>query len=228
MKSVKVLRLFSIRPSSCQRLPSSPPPRMWAIATVDAAVEQAQPVRREADRVRDAVGAVAGQQERARAVALRSRAADEGDRDASCRRRPWRRCAPSVARRIVAAEHLGLLEQHQLRVAPRRVVHRRRRDQGLVAEAIAAAAKSRWRRPTRRRARGTRRGARRPSPRVGDPSRSRPSSRSWTTSGRRRIQVLEHHVVAMGDQLRPALRRADRRRARGRDGSSRPPSLVRM
>ena len=34
MKSVNVLRLFSIRPSSCQRLPSSPPPRMWAMATV--------------------------------------------------------------------------------------------------------------------------------------------------------------------------------------------------
>ena len=34
MKSVKVLRLFIMRPSSCQRLPSSPPPRMWAIATL--------------------------------------------------------------------------------------------------------------------------------------------------------------------------------------------------
>ena len=47
MKSVNVFLFFSIRPSSCQRLPSSPPPRMWAMRDRHAAVEQAQPARRE-------------------------------------------------------------------------------------------------------------------------------------------------------------------------------------
>ena len=47
MKSVKVFFFFIMRPSSCQALPSSPPPRMWAMAKVNAAVEQAQAVRGE-------------------------------------------------------------------------------------------------------------------------------------------------------------------------------------
>src|SRR5207302_10193618 len=33
MKSVNVLRFLRSRPSSCQRFPSSPPPRTWATAT---------------------------------------------------------------------------------------------------------------------------------------------------------------------------------------------------
>ncbi len=32
MKSVKVLSFLCMRPASCQGLPSSPPPRMWAMA----------------------------------------------------------------------------------------------------------------------------------------------------------------------------------------------------
>ena len=34
MKSVKVLSFLCMRPASCQGLPSSPPPRMWAMAKV--------------------------------------------------------------------------------------------------------------------------------------------------------------------------------------------------
>ena len=34
MKSVKVLRLFIMRPASCHFLPNSPPPRMWATAKI--------------------------------------------------------------------------------------------------------------------------------------------------------------------------------------------------
>ncbi len=42
MKSVKVFRLLSSFPSSYQARPISSPPRTWAIATTNPAVEQAQ------------------------------------------------------------------------------------------------------------------------------------------------------------------------------------------
>ncbi len=47
MKSVKVFFLCIMRPSSCQALPISPPPRMCATAYHDAAINQAESIRAE-------------------------------------------------------------------------------------------------------------------------------------------------------------------------------------
>ena len=103
----------------------------------DAAIEQAQPVRGKRHRVGDPVGAVAGEQERARAVARRVRRADERDRHAGAVGRGRVEALGAVARGVEAAEHLGPLQERARARVQVLVEHRRRRDERLVAEAVA-------------------------------------------------------------------------------------------
>ena len=138
------------------------------------------------DRVRDAVGAVAVEQQRARAVARRRPArhtSEIGIAGAVGGRRVD--ALGAVARRVVAAQHLASASAASR--CPRRhvvVEDRGGRDQRLVAEPVARRCRTpRWRRRRRRRpARGTRRGASAPLGQVGDaqPRSARPRARATT------------------------------------------------
>ena len=182
-----------------------------------AALEQAQPARREHDRVRKAVRAVAREQERARAVARCRRGRDERDGHARAVGRGGVDALGPVTRGLVAAEHLRLLEERQRPRGHVVIEHRGRRDQRLIAEAVA-----------RRHELGVRLGIHlvrglgelhEVRDAGGDLGHAQASEPVVTLLGDvvagEDVDVLDHHVLAVRDELGPVLgpwigdRRAD-------------------
>ena len=135
MKSVKVLAL-------CSRLPLSYQPIALVLAAADmgdgvdeAAIDQRQPVDREAGGDRDAVGAVAVEQAGRRAVERRVLAVEQRDRHRLAVRGRREDAPRHVERRVVAGGHFLLLAQHALARLHVVVVDARRRRHRGIGEA---------------------------------------------------------------------------------------------
>ncbi len=172
----------------------------------DPAIQQAEPVRRERDRIREAVGAVAGQQHGGATVALGGGAAHQRDRDPGPVLRDRVHALGSVAGGVVAAPHFRLLAQQQASARDVVVEDRGRRDQRLVAQAVGVGLEL-----------GVGVGAEvvgrlgelhvvmGPARHVGDAQADQPllALVDHVVPGED-LDVLQHHVVAVGQDLAPA------------------------
>ncbi len=145
MKSEKVLALCSMRPSSYQARPISPPPRTCAMAKTHAAVEEREAVVGEGRVDRDLVGAVAVEDARGRQ--RQALAVHERDRDT----RPVRRDRPLpvrlVAVRVEVAQDGLLLEQRLGAAVERDLQDARRGHHGRAPDPQDAACRARGWRP---------------------------------------------------------------------------------